>query len=168
MDIEHQICEQYNQFYRFAFFLTGSRHDAEDLLQSSVVAILARRSRKQVDDVGAYVRTSIAREYLRSRRRLKSRSDNELAFYRSAVTTSNDAPPSVDHLMSILTQLSPRERAVIVTRLYLDVSITDTATLLNCSVGTIKKLQNRALEKLRMTSTENFLQKEFCNVATDR
>ena len=50
-----------------------------------------------------------------------------------------------------LRQLPPRQRAVIVLRYYEDLTEQQSATVLGCSIGTIKSQHAKALKKLRST-----------------
>jgi RNA polymerase sigma factor (sigma-70 family) len=52
-------------------------------------------------------------------------------------------------LMEALRALPPRQRAVIVLRYWEDLSETQTAEVLGCSVGTIKSQPSKAMAKLR-------------------
>jgi len=53
--------------------------------------------------------------------------------------------------MRVLGQLTPRERAIIVLRHYLDLSEAEVAAELKVSLGTVKSTNSRALAKLRIT-----------------
>jgi RNA polymerase sigma factor (sigma-70 family) len=52
-------------------------------------------------------------------------------------------------LLGALKILGPRQRAVIVLRYWLDLTDAETATALDCSVGTVKSQASRALATLR-------------------
>ena len=52
-----------------------------------------------------------------------------------------------------LGRLPARQRAVVVLRFYEDLTETDTAELLGCSVGTVKSQCSKALAKLRVDET---------------
>jgi RNA polymerase sigma factor (sigma-70 family) len=54
-----------------------------------------------------------------------------------------------DAVRAALAQLGPRQRAVVVLRYYCDLSVSDTATVLDCSTGTVKSQATRALATLR-------------------
>jgi RNA polymerase sigma factor (sigma-70 family) len=52
-------------------------------------------------------------------------------------------------MANVLKHLSPRQRAIIYLRYYEDISVADTATLLNCSPGTVKRQSFDALKRIR-------------------
>ena len=54
-----------------------------------------------------------------------------------------------DEVVSALRQLAPRQRATLVLRFWEDLSIEDTATILDCAVGTVKSNTSKALERIR-------------------
>jgi len=60
-----------------------------------------------------------------------------------------DALSDSSALLSALRKLGPRQRAVIVLRFWMDMSESETAAALSCSVGTVKSQASRALATLR-------------------
>ena len=54
-----------------------------------------------------------------------------------------------DELMSALRQLAPRQRATLILRFWEDLSIEDTAAILDCAPGTVKSNTSKALERVR-------------------
>lgn len=52
--------------------------------------------------------------------------------------------------------LTERQRASVVLRFFEDLSVEQTAALMGCSAGTVKKLTARALERLRQRIDEDF------------
>ena len=53
-------------------------------------------------------------------------------------------------MLSALATLPPRSRAVVVLRYWADMSVQETAKVLDCSEGNVKSQSARALEKLRV------------------
>jgi RNA polymerase sigma-70 factor (sigma-E family) len=139
-----------------AYLLTGDHHAAQDLVQAALVK-LARHWRR-VSGAGApdaYVRKVIYHEHISERRRrrppeLSTASPPERSGPR------DEAADTVRRLMlrQALTRLTPRQRAVIVLRFYEDLSESDTAEALGCSVGTVKSQTHHALERLRVVAPE--------------
>jgi DNA-directed RNA polymerase specialized sigma24 family protein len=62
---------QYADLLRVAYLLTGSRADAEDLVQAALVRVLRRWSR--VDDPMAYVRRAMVNQHINVWRRVRRR-----------------------------------------------------------------------------------------------
>lgn len=56
-------------------------------------------------------------------------------------------------LVAALATLPPRQRAVLVLRYFEDLSESDTAEALQCSIGTVKSSASRALTRLQATLT---------------
>jgi RNA polymerase sigma factor (sigma-70 family) len=54
-----------------------------------------------------------------------------------------------DELVSALRQLAPRQRATLVLRFWEDLSIEDTAAILDCAPGTVKSATSKGLERVR-------------------
>ena len=136
---------------RTACFLEGSRHDGEDLLQQSLVnAYASFRRIREPRALEAYVRTTMTRTSISSRRK-KWRSRE----------VSRDEVPDVHHdgdhdrivdrseLWPLLDQLSAHQRAVMVLRYYEGLSEAEIAQQLGCSQGTVKSHASRALDRLR-------------------
>ena len=65
-----------------------------------------------------------------------------------AVAPPADPATDVD-LRAALAALAPRQRAAVVLRFYCDMSVEQTADVLNCSTGTVKSQTSRGLDALR-------------------
>jgi RNA polymerase sigma-70 factor (sigma-E family) len=133
---------------RTAYLLAGSRGDAEDLLQESLLATY--RSRHRVRDLEAlegYVRTTMVRLLVRWRRR---RSSSELPFGELPdLGDLDEEPVTCGAAWSLIRVLPLRQRAVIVLSYYDDLPEQRIAELLGCSTGTVKSHRARALASLR-------------------
>ena len=141
--VEHRA----TSLLRTAYLLTGDWGTAEDLLQTALVKTWFRRDR--VHDKEAYVRQVMARTYATWWRR-KWR--GELATGELPELPGRDAYADVDArhaLRRALAELPPRQRAIVVLRFYEDLSEAQVASLLGCSVGTVKSTASRALVRLR-------------------
>jgi RNA polymerase sigma-70 factor (sigma-E family) len=131
---------------RFAHVLTGDPDKAADLVQDALertVAAWPRVVRK--DDPEGYVRRAIVHRNVSVWRRLKREtlvSDVPESSY--IPTDPHDAA-----LWATLAELPPRMRAVVVLRFYEDLGEAQTASVMGCSVGTVKSTTSRALARLR-------------------
>lgn len=138
---------------RTAWLLTGERHEAEDLVQSTVLRCWLRWSRiRRTQNIDAYVNKTMANTFLSGRRRRWHREvPTEILPEPVAAQPSSDDRAD---LLRALSRLSRRQRAVIVLRYAEDLSVRQTAELLGCSIGNIKSQTSRALEQLRLDSAE--------------
>lgn len=135
-----------------AYLLTGDFHEAEDLVQTTLVKVYPHWRRVRLETADQYVRRALINtNRSRHRRRrvvqllLPSLPDT------SAVEHGGGAPEGAerDVLVRALAELPERQRAVVVLRYWEDLSAEEVATTLRCSVGTVKSQASRALAKLR-------------------
>jgi RNA polymerase sigma-70 factor (sigma-E family) len=127
----------------------GDEHLAEDLVQSTIVRIYLAWGRvKDRDRVDAYARRVLLNCFLDHRRRpFVSRERTTDAIPDLEATSRTGV---IDHeLLAALQTIPPRMRAALVLRHVEDLSVEETATLLGCSVGTVKSQTARGLQKLR-------------------
>jgi RNA polymerase sigma-70 factor (sigma-E family) len=138
---------------RTAYFLTGGDiHDAQDLLQTALIATARRWSRiVRRDQPDAYVRRAMARHQI-NRWRSRTRRPETLVPAPPDHPADRDEQAGVDlrpGLMTALRALPPRQRAVVVLRYYEDRPEAEVAALLGTSVGTVRSQSAKALAKLR-------------------
>lgn len=141
-----------------AWLLTRDRDEAEDLVQQVLTRTYASWSRVRGTDAHAYVRRAVVNAYLdgyRRRRLLRflPSSHDEHLLDRSLADEAEGAGDRTD-LRVLLAALTPRERAVVVLRHYLDQSQTETAVALGLPPGTVAATLKRALAKLRVAATD--------------
>jgi len=142
---------------RTAFLLTGDRHRAEDLVQTTLTKVLDRWDGIAArGDPHAYLRTVLLRTALGWRRRKweGERPSSELPD-RAEATDATATIDRRDRLRVALLGLPPRQRAAVVLRHYEDLSEADTAAVLGCSVGTVKSQTAKGLERLRALLTDD-------------
>lgn len=138
---------------RTAYFLTGGDvHDAQDLLQTALMATARHWGRiVQRDQPEAYVRRALARHQI-NRWRSRARRPETLmsAPPDHAAGGEEQARVELRHgLLAALRVLPPRQRAVVVLRYYEDRPESEVARLLGVSVGTVRSQTAKALAKLR-------------------
>jgi len=137
---------------RTAYLLTGSRADAEDLLQAALAkTYLSWESIHDLGAVDAYVRKIMVNTRTSWWRR--KRHVVEIITDDIPETPTADDPIAhrvlQDALWTALAGLPTKQRATVVLRYYEDLSEAETAAVLGVSVGTIKSTTARALAKLR-------------------
>ena len=144
---------------RTAYLLTGDRGHAEDLLQTALLRTAAQWPRAR-DAPLAYARqvlVNLARDDWRRRARRPREGPYDGQFDRG----EQDAGDRVAHrrvVVAALARLPIRQREVIVLRFFEDLSVEQTAGLLDCSIGTVKSYTSRALSRLREELTPDLLE----------
>jgi RNA polymerase sigma-70 factor (sigma-E family) len=140
---------------RLANLLTGGDlHEAEDLVQIALMKTLGRWG--QIDDPEGYVRKVMYRHQI-SRWRLR-RPHREATF--AALPNDlgvADGTSAADLRITVgqaLARLTPRQRTMLVLRYFEDLSETEVASALGCSVGTVRSTTHRSLARLRSLAPE--------------
>ena len=138
---------EYPSLLRFAYFVSGSSHAAEDLVQDAFVRLY--RSSGRVDDASfkAYARKTIL-NLARSGFLRRTREQRSMMKERDAVSQLADGTAR-DEMWRAILSLPARQRAVVAIRYYEDMKEADIAVVLGISVGSVKKHTDRALEALR-------------------
>jgi RNA polymerase sigma-70 factor (ECF subfamily) len=135
---------------RTAFFLTGDRHLAEDLVQTALAQTYVHWHRvRDVEQVEAYARRVLVNANAAWWRR------------RSAAEVPVDTTPDVaiadgtaafaerEPLVRALRELPARQRAALVLRYFEDRSERETAEIMGCTTGSVKRHTSRGLDRLR-------------------
>lgn len=135
---------------RTAYLLTGSAHDAEDLVQNALIKVVPHWRRIR-DNPEPYVRQVLVRENVSRwrRRRWREESSGELP---EPVPGRTANAPDHDELLALraaLGLLAPRQRAVLVLRYYEGMTERETAELLGIRIGTVKSHARDGLTRLR-------------------
>lgn len=151
-DFAHYVQEARPALQRIAFRLSQDWHEADDLVQRTLLAlhknwdVLDRR-----DSVAAYAR-QIMRRLLISDRRASRWSREVLIGVPPDPVSSADPYAQVSErmvLMDALAALGPRQRATIFLRFWEDLSVEDTARVLGNGSSTVRSQTVRALGVLR-------------------
>lgn len=145
-DFEAFVAARYAALLRTAYLLTGDHHDAEDLLQQTLVRAVGAWGR--IDgDPEPYVRAILVRQNVS---RWRVRRWRELTTDQLPERPAGGPDPD-DRLLlhRALGTLAPRQRAVIVLRYFEDLTEAQTAEALGIAVGTVKSQARDALRRLR-------------------
>ncbi len=136
---------------RTAYLLTGSRADADDLLQTSLAKLYLAWDRvRERDAVDAYVRRIMVNEHNSLWRRAWKRREltvDEVPERDAHVDRYDDGRDA--SLWAFVQSLPRRQRAIVVLRYYEELTEAETADVLGVSVGTVKSQCSRALASLR-------------------
>lgn len=156
MDLDEELASLYPAALRHAWALTGSRAGAEDLVQESLVRLLSRSRRGAIENLSAYLRTIVTNEFLRSARRGVAPRVVAVPGGQAEAGAVPADTTAVDQRLeaaAILEILPPRERAAVVARYYLDLSVQDVAAAMGVSYGTAKATISHALARLERHRT---------------
>src|SRR5512132_2296819 len=141
---------------RLAYFLTGDRDSAQDLVQDAFVRVCARmRHLHAVDDLDSYLRRTMVNLFTSALRRRKI---ERAWLVRQRATpnavASNHDPTERDEMWRALQRLPVRQRAALVLRFYEDLSESEAAQVLGCSTRALNSLVTRARQALRADRSE--------------
>lgn len=140
---------------RSAYLFCGDWYLAEDLMQSALIKIYRSWGRVEKDEsLANYSRTVLLRTWLDEKRRPWHRREQPTDELPELPSTDEFVVVSRAQLLDLLDGLPPRRRAAVVLRLYLDLSVEETAEILGCSVGTVKSQTARGLDTLRARAVE--------------
>jgi RNA polymerase sigma-70 factor (sigma-E family) len=135
----------------FAYLLTGSRTEAEDLVHEAFVRVVGRLQHLRTPDAfDAYLVRAVINLHTSRMRRLRV---ERRYLAREGLRPSDAVEPhdvgERDRIWRALDRLPKRQRAAVVLRYAEDRSERETADLLRCSLSAVKSLTARALDTLR-------------------
>jgi RNA polymerase sigma-70 factor (sigma-E family) len=131
-----------------AYLLCGDWHRAEDITQVAMTKLYLAWPRLREQGVDAYARKVVVRTFLAENRRLWRRREQVTESLPEPVFDGDDVDQRM-LLEAALRTVPPRQRAVLVLRYWNDLSVEDTAEVLDCSVGTVKSQAARGIAALR-------------------
>ena len=135
---------------RTAYLVVGDYQLAQDLVQESLVkTYMAWRRLRDVGNAEAYARRVMVTTSISWRRRRSFDERPVEVFPEVAVADAADVVAAEADLWTQLRALPPRQRAAVVLRYCEDLSEAQTADLMGCSVGSVKRHVSHGLSKLR-------------------
>ncbi|AEI10895.1 sigma-70 family RNA polymerase sigma factor [Cellulomonas gilvus] len=148
--LDQVVRERYPRLVAHAALVAGSTSEAPDLVQEALVATFKGRARfTTVEQAEAYVRRAIASRAIDdARRRRRERLVAQRAAAQPAASAEDQAQAIGRDVMRALSVLSPRERACVVLRQMEDLSVAETASVLNLSEGSVKRYTSDGLARL--------------------
>jgi RNA polymerase sigma-70 factor (sigma-E family) len=153
-EIEQFLADRGNQLLRTAALLAGSKEGGEDLLQAALERLLRRWQTIEGDPEG-YLRRTLYHLAADNWRR-QGAWRRQLRLLRPGLDLAAPDPFADlelrDSLVRLLRQLPPRQRAAVVARYWEELSEAEAASVLDCSVGTVKSATARGLQRLRELS----------------
>lgn len=138
-----------DRWRRTAYLLCRDWHGADDLVSIAVGKIYRHWRRvRAMQNVDAYAQRVLTRAWLDETRRPWRRESPAHRLPDSPAPADGDLADR-QALWQMLETLGPRQRAVVVLRFYLDMTVEETAEVLGITAGTVKSQSARALERLR-------------------
>ena len=135
---------------RVAYALTGDWHRAEDLLQTAFVKLYVAWPRlRDPNAAEAYARRTLVRANIDESRRPWRRERTLPRRARRGGAGRDVVRGALRALVDGLQQLPPMQRKVVVLRHMLDLSVSETASELGISEGTVKSHTSRGMDALR-------------------
>jgi len=127
---------------------------AEDLVQTALARMyVAWPKVRRSDSADAYARRVLVNAYIDEVRRPRWRREQTVSEPPDRPDTGPDGgwPDAVDGdvIRTALAELPKRMRAAVVLRHWLDLSVEETASLLDCSEGTVKSQTAKGIARLR-------------------
>jgi len=147
--LEQLIRERGRALHGYAFLLTGSMPDAEDLVQDALTKVFSRQYRlREINSAEAYVRRTIRTLFLDDRRRHR--------HSREVLGVTVDGAPPADSgafaaratVHAALLTLPPRERLCIVMRFYDDLPYADVGAQLGINAATVRGYVHGGIQRL--------------------
>ncbi|MEU4401450.1 SigE family RNA polymerase sigma factor [Micromonospora orduensis] len=143
---------------RYAVMLTGDPHQAQDLVQETMVRVqLNWRRVARADSPERYVRRMLTNQFVDWKRGswmrrvlLRAEPDESVPAHADHAQSAVDR----DQIWSWLSRLPRRQRATLVLRYYEDLPDAEIAEILGCAVGTVRSSISRALATLRAEYVE--------------
>lgn len=139
----------YGRLLRRGYLLVGDAGLAEDLVQETLLRTLAASRRRPLNDLDAYSSVVLLRLAISQWRRTRR--------LRELPSLTPDLPglgeegsfEDQDAMWQALGELPRQQRAVLVLRYYEDMSESQIAAAMDVGVGTVRRYNARALDRLR-------------------
>lgn len=152
-DFDAWVAARSGALARVAYLLAPDPHQAEDLLQDTLARVAQHwhevGPRGTPDAYARRVMHNLAIDFWRRRRVRPQETSDE---GRPELAGPGDDAEAVTRrlvLRDALARLTPKQRAVLSLRFYSDLTETQTADVLGCSVNTVKSQTRHALDRLR-------------------
>lgn len=160
------VAAQIGPLRNLAYLTCGNWHTAEDAVATALAKLYPRW--RKLDRPDLYVKTMVYRaavdEVRRPWRRERSAGDDL-----PDVALSDHTPASDNRLRvrAALRSVPRKQRAALILRYYLGLTLEETADVLRCSVGTAKSQTSRGLSRLRELLADEKIDLEVIGAGTD-
>lgn len=149
-EFREYVASNLDRLCRFAYLVCHDWQRAEDAVLKALAKVYPRWTRIDSANPHAYVRRAVVNNLNEERRR----------FWFKREVSSDELPDAAqpDHaegsaaklaMLESLAMLPKRQRLAVVLRFWEDLSVEQTAQIMNCSTGTVKSQTARGLQTLR-------------------
>jgi len=152
--VEVLFRRHYAELLRLAVVMLGSREAAEDAVQDAFVSLHRNwRSMRDPEAAEAYLRSAVlnrCRSWVR--RQVSQRAARPLMLVSDLQESAEDSTVGRDEvgsLVAVMRTLARRQREVLACRFVLEMSVAETAQLLDISTGSVKAHTHRGLHALQ-------------------
>jgi RNA polymerase sigma factor (sigma-70 family) len=142
--------DEYEPMLALAYLLVGSRSAAEDVVHDAFTAISARLD--DIDNAGAYLRTSVVNGSRRWHRRLRREERWQPV---DVAVISGDGAADALAVRGVLAELPAEQREAIVLRYFADLTFREIADALGCPLQTAATRVRRGLDRIKRDLEED-------------
>jgi RNA polymerase sigma-70 factor (ECF subfamily) len=147
--LEHAFEELRPAMFALAYRITGSRTDAEDIVQDAFLRLHGSTPEEAIRSLKAYLTTIIARLSLNRLRDLRAKRETYIGEWLPEPLPTQYDPMALSQdvsfaLLVVLERLSPMERVVFILRSAFDLSFDEMAPIVGRNSITCRKLFSRA------------------------
>ena len=141
--------EEHERLFKSLYFVTGSRADAEELMQDAFLRLWERWDRiDTIDDPTGYL-FRVSMNLFRSRYRRASLAVRRMFSLAPDATDDLAAVETRDEVVRLLRGLEPRQRAAVLLTSMLDYSAAEAGQMLGLRASSIRSLTTRARARMR-------------------
>lgn len=149
-EIEKELLENYQKYYRLAYSYVKNESDALDIVQESAYkAVKESRKIKEKSYISTWIYRIVINTAVDFLRKEKKAAESHERLEREAVGFYEDTTKNLD-VMELLWELDERDRTVIILRYFEDMKLERIAEVTGEALSTIKSRLYRALKKLRL------------------
>lgn len=143
------ILENQNSFYRIAYCNIHNEYDAQDIVQNSIIKALENiNSLKNGDAIRTWFYRILINECIDHIKKGRHETVAELYDTSESAYTENFYEPN-DELLSALLGISQENRSVILLHIYEELTLKETAAVLNIPLSTVKSRYYAGIEQLK-------------------
>lgn len=150
--ISEILLNNYQKYYRLAYSYVHSEQDALDIVQEGAYKAISRAHMLRNEEFAA---TWIYRIMMNEAVNFVRKNKREYAEVREDMVSKEDEYQDID-LRKAIEGLPEEDRAIIVLRFFEDMTIEQTADVLNLNLSTAKSRLYRVLGKLKLTLGEEY------------